>query len=306
MLLIVSDDSDFMEGDVRHLYKENLSGQIFVLKIARADIYLFQYNGKSRLEMNGRHLFPRHVYILSKGGSIRGEGILPIYYSDIVSGYILNSTQKTIHFFAKEIEYYFKHSENGIQRFSFQGRSGQLVGIIGGSGAGKSTLLKVFNGSLRPNAGGIYINGYNLHKKTKQLEGIVGYIPQDDLLIEELTVYQNLFFNAKLCLDGLPDEKIAEAVNSILKDLDLFEASGLKVGSPLNKYISGGQRKRLNIALELIREPHILFVDEPTSGLSSSDSKMWFCCLRTRRLRASWFCPPFINLRLNCLSNSTI
>src|SRR3972149_6379482 len=98
-------------------------------------------------------------------------------------------------------------------------------------------------------------------------------IPQDDLLIEELTVFQNLFYNAKLCFDNLTDFEITERVNAVLSDLGLFEARNLKVGSPLEKTISGGQRKRLNIALELIREPSVLFVDEPTSGLSSRDSE---------------------------------
>lgn len=284
-LLIVSDDEDFMEGETKHVYKEGLSGQVFVLKIERADIYLFKFEGKTRLEMGGKYLFPSHVYILPKGGSIRGEGILPIYYSDIVSGYILQPQGQGIHFFAKEIEYHFKNSSNGIQKFSYQGRSGQLVGVIGGSGAGKSTLLKVLNGSLEPSNGGIYINGNNLHRKTDQLEGTIGYIPQDDLLIEELTVYKNLYFNAKLCLSGLPEEEIHKAVSSILKDLDLFEAADLKVGSPLNKFISGGQRKRLNIALELIREPHILFVDEPTSGLSSTDSENVLALLKDQALK---------------------
>ncbi len=284
-LLIVDDDKDFLEEEIRHLYKENLSGQILVLRIERADIYLFQYVGKSRLEMGGKYLFPRHVYFFTKGGSIRGEGILPIYYSDIVSAYIIHSSQPSIHFYAKEIVYHFKNSVNGIQKFSFQGRSGQLVGIIGGSGAGKSTLLKVLNGSLKPDEGGIYINSNNLQTKSGQLEGIIGYIPQDDLLIEELTVYQNLYFSAKLCLDGLSDTEIDQSVNSMLQDLDLFEAADLKVGSPLNKYISGGQRKRLNIALELIREPHILFVDEPTSGLSSSDSENVIALLKDQALK---------------------
>ena len=284
-LLIVSDDQEFMEGEVKHLQKDNLSGQIFILRIQRADIYLFQYAGKARMESSGKYIFPRHTYILPRGGSIRSEGISPIYYSDIISGFIQYIDGQKISFYAKEVEYYFRNSENGIHPFSFQGWSGQLVGIIGGSGAGKSTLLKLLSGSLKPYSGGIYINGNNLHRRSDELEGIIGYIPQDDLLMEELTVYQNLHFNARLCLHGLSEEETDEAVNAILRDLDLFEAKDLKVGSPLNKFISGGQRKRLNIALELIREPHVLFVDEPTSGLSSTDSENVVALLKEQALK---------------------
>ncbi len=284
-LLIVSDDPEFMEGEVKHFQRKGLSGQILILRVERPDIYLFQYLGSARLESNERYIFPRHVYILPRGGAIRGEGFTPIYHSDIASAYIIGSNSQPVNFCAKDIEYLFKNSSHGIRKFSFLGRSGQLVGIMGGSGAGKSTLLKLLNGGLKPNSGAIYINGLNLQYRTRELEGMIGYIPQDDLLIEELSVFQNLYFNAMLCLDGHSRDEIHEAVTSLLKELDLSSARDLKVGSPLNKFISGGQRKRLNIALELIREPHLLFVDEPTSGLSSTDSENVISLLKDQTLK---------------------
>ena len=284
-VLIVSDDPGFMEGEIRHLQKDGLSGQIFILRIKRANIYLFQYVGRARLESNEKYIFPRHVYFFHRGGAIRGKDISPLYYSDIVSGYILNTKNQVVNFCAREIEYRFRNSSHGIRKFSFQGKSGQLVGIMGGSGAGKSTLLKVLNGGLKPVSGEIYINGIDLHNNGRELEGMIGYIPQDDLLIEELSVQQNLLFNARLCLDGHSEEELDEAVNNLLTELDLFDARNLKVGSPLNKFISGGQRKRLNIALELIREPHLLFVDEPTSGLSSTDSENVIALLKEQALK---------------------
>jgi ABC-type multidrug transport system ATPase subunit len=272
-LLVIGDDPDFQFTEIKHYQKDGLSGQLFVLRILRADTYLFQYTGKERLELNGKYIFPRHVYFMPRGSSITGEGISPIYYSDVISGYLKDTSGDQVTFLARNIEFHFKNSPNGIHNFSFQGKSGQLVGIMGGSGTGKSTLIKVLNGSLKHDAGSIYINGHNLLAEKKELKGMIGYIPQDDLLIEELTVFQNLYFNAKLCLDGYGDEELSERVNLILTHLDLYEVRDLKVGSPLHKFISGGQRKRLNIALELIREPYILFVDEPTSGLSSTDSE---------------------------------
>jgi len=287
-LLLVSDDPEFMEVEVRHLQKDGLQGQIQVLRIKRADIYIFQYVGKARLSINDKYLFPKHVTILPPGGAIRGEGISPIYYADIVSGYTVDKSKHLVNFCVKEIEYRFRNSSHGIKKFSFQGTSGQLVGIMGGSGAGKSTLLKVLNGDLNPSTGGIYVNGRNLHRRSRELEGMIGYIPQDDLLIEELTVRQNLRFNAKLCLDGYTEEEIDEAVDTLLKELDLYDARDLKVGSPLNKFISGGQRKRLNIALELIREPQLLFVDEPTSGLSSTDSENVVALLKEQAMKGKF------------------
>jgi len=126
---------------------------------------------------------------------------------------------------------------------------------------------------FRSGEGAVTINGIDIHREKNKIQGVIGYVSQDDLLIEELTVYQNLYYNAKLCFGGLSDRKIAKKVLTLLKSLGLYESRELRVGSPLDKTISGGQRKRLNIALELIREPSVLFVDEPTSGLSSRDSE---------------------------------
>ena len=284
-LLVISDDTNFMFTEIRHMQTEGLSGQIFVLRIKRADIYLFQYAGKERLEIGGKYIFPRHVYLLSKGSSIKSDFTDPIYYSDIVAGFLREEEGERLDFLARDISFTFKNSDNGIHKFSFQGNSGQLVGIMGGSGTGKSTLLKVLNGSLKLDSGTIFINGHNLHSEKQDLEGLIGYIPQDDLLIEDLTVYQNLYFNARLCLDDATELELKETVGRVLTELDLFEVRDLKVGTPLHKFISGGQRKRLNIALELIREPYVLFVDEPTSGLSSTDSENVMLLLKEQALK---------------------
>ena len=272
-VLVVSDDSSFSFTEIKHLQKKGLNGNVLVLQIKRADTYLFYYTGTDRLELNGKYIFPRHVYFLPRGSTIKAKDISSIYYSDITSSFHRDSSKQPVTFMAREISYKFRNSENGIHPFSFYAESGQLIGIMGGSGTGKSTLLKVLNGSLVPDSGSIYINGHDLHSGIEEMKGIIGYIPQDDLLIEDLTVYSNLYYNAKLCLDNLEEGMIRQKVDDLLTDLDLYEVKNLKVGTPLNKFISGGQRKRLNIALELIREPHILFVDEPTSGLSSTDSE---------------------------------
>ena len=91
------------------------------------------------------------------------------------------------------------------------------------------------------------INGHDISEK--EAKKLIGFVPQDDLLIEELTVYQNLWFTARLCFDGMPDEELDRRVMKVLRELGLEASKDLKVGSAINKYISGGQRKRLNIAL---------------------------------------------------------
>jgi len=284
-LLIISEEHELNFSKINHLHKEHLDGQLFFLRISQTDLYIFYYKGNDKIELNNKIIFPNHINTFHKGSVIKGEKFSPIYFNHIETAFLRNNQHKRISLVAKEVEYTFLNSKEGIKPLSFSVNTGELVGIMGGSGTGKSTLMKVMNGSLKIKKGEIIVNGQVLTPKKKNLKGLIGYVPQDDLLIEELTVYENLFYNAKLCLGNKNEEYIQERVKDTLNSLELLHIKDKKVGSPLNRLISGGQRKRLNIALELIREPYILFVDEPTSGLSSSDSEKVMQLLKTQALK---------------------
>lgn len=284
-LLLIDNSEDWSHEVVKHIRSEKLRGRIFVLHLESTNTFLMKYFGEYNLFLNGHNIKVDRAYLLSYGSVIRSHRIDPIYYSQIASIYIEKKNLTDLRFIAKNIEFKFPGSNNGIYPVSLEMNSGQLVGVMGGSGTGKSTLLNVLNGNLSLRQGNIYINGYDLHLDKDKLEGVIGYVPQDDLLVEELTVYENLYFNAKLCFDGTSDKKIEEIINKTIEDFDLVEARNLKVGDPINKVLSGGQRKRLNIALELMREPSVLLVDEPTSGLSSMDSEKVMILLKRQVLK---------------------
>ncbi|HEX3008243.1 MAG TPA: ATP-binding cassette domain-containing protein [Bacteroidales bacterium] len=260
-------------GPEKHIFYEGLEGQLRVLHLISANIYLVRYMGSGEIYLNGQLQHQDRVFVFNTGSSLRNAQIKPLYYSDIVGYFHEGIHSSKIIFEVKEIEYHFKEGKTGLHSMSFTEESGRLVGIMGASGAGKSTLLNVLNGTLEPQSGEVLINGINIHNNKTKTEGFIGYVSQEDFLIEELTVFENLYYNAKLCFDNHTDDEIRKMVNELLVSLGLFENKDMKVGSPLNKKISGGQRKRLNIAMELIREPSILFLDEPTSGLSSRDSE---------------------------------
>jgi ABC-type multidrug transport system ATPase subunit len=284
-LLLIDNKENFVHEVVKHIYSEKLRGRIFIQHLESTNTFLMKYFGEYNLFLNGHNVKLDRAYILSYGSVVRSHRIDPIYYSQISSIFIEKKNLADIVFKAKNIEYKFPGSNNGLHPVSFQLNSGQLVGVMGGSGTGKSTLLNVLNGNLSLKQGNIYINGYDLHKERERLEGVIGYVPQDDLLVEELTVYENLYYNARLCFDDISKERIDEIIDKTIEDFDLVEARDLKVGDPINKVLSGGQRKRLNIALELMREPSILFVDEPTSGLSSMDSEKVMLLLKRQVLK---------------------
>ncbi len=270
--LLISSDENFSHPKAKHLYRKRLIGKIYVLQLEKSEIYLFKYIGENNLFLNGVNIKPERVYIWGSGAVIRGKHTR-IYYSNIVSAFIHKKFARKIQLSARNVSFRFKRSSKGLKTFNFDAESGQLVGIIGGSGSGKSTMLNVLNGNLQPASGKILINGFDLQLDKGKLYGIIGYVPQEDLLFEELSVYENLYYNAKLCFSDYDEDRLEQLIKQTLEDFDLKEAKDLKVGDPLNKVLSGGQRKRLNIALELMREPALLFVDEPTSGLSSMDSE---------------------------------
>jgi ABC-type multidrug transport system ATPase subunit len=272
-LIVNSNKEEPKAQHTKHVYRKDLVGQIRFIQVQSTNLYFLKYVGKAELYMNGQMLEPLKSYPFNTGSSLRNQQIKPVYHSDVVSLFVGDKVKSKIVFEASHITYRFKNGAIGLHDVGFTEQSGRMVGIMGASGAGKSTLLNVLNGVSKPSEGKVLINGMDIHSGDPSIEGIIGYVSQDDLLIEELSVYQNLYYNARLCFDNYNEEQLVETVHRILKNLGLFEIRDIQVGSPLNKKISGGQRKRLNIALELIREPAVLFLDEPTSGLSSRDSE---------------------------------
>ncbi|TRX70667.1 ATP-binding cassette domain-containing protein [Carboxylicivirga sp. M1479] len=271
-VLIVDSNPIYDNPLVKHLYWENLKGELRVIHLKSVNLFAFRFMGYMDLTMNGQLINQGRIQVLNPGSSLRNKLIDTIFYSDIFGQFTSDSNDKAIDFRCDNLEYHFSKKAIGLHSTSFASKSGKMVGIMGSSGAGKSTLVNVLSGINTPTKGNVYINDIDIHENIDQAKGLIGYVAQDDLLMEDLTVYQNLYYNAKLCFDNLPEYQIKRKVLKLLSSLGLYDIRFMKVGSPLNKKISGGQRKRLNIALELIREPYILFLDEPTSGLSSRDS----------------------------------
>ncbi len=284
-ILVIDEGSGGKDFPGPRITARDLTGLIAILRLQDIETYLIKYLGITPLYLNSIPLKSRKIDVFATGSAIRGPKIDPIYYSDIVGKFLLEESETDISFVAEHIFYHFKSGKAGLQNINIAETGGKLIGLMGASGSGKSTLLSVLNGSELPSSGRILINGIDIHRQAHLVEGIVGFIPQDDLLIEDLTVFENLYYSARLCFGHYSKEQIAELVEKVLLNLGLSEIRNLKVGSPLQKTISGGQRKRLNIGLELLREPTVLFVDEPTSGLSSRDSENIMDLLKELSLR---------------------
>lgn len=284
-IMVIDEGSDDFEYPGPRITAKKLTGLIAILRLQDIETYLIKYLGISTLYLNSVPLKSRKIDVLPTGSTIRGNKIDTIYYSDIVGKFLVEEIENEVSFVAEHIFYHFKSGRAGLQNITINEKGGKLIGVMGASGSGKSTLLNVLNGSEKPSSGRVLINGIDVHEDPREIRGVVGYIPQDDLLMEDLTVFDNLYYAARLCFGHYTREQIIEIVDRVLLSLGISETRNLKVGSPLQKTISGGQRKRLNIGLELLREPTILFVDEPTSGLSSRDSENIMDLLKELALR---------------------
>ena len=151
-----------------------------------------------------------------------------------------------------------------LSDISFRLHPNELCGLIGPSGAGKSTLIRLILGIQEPTHGKVELG------KMEEILGSVGYVPQDDALHRSLTVSQSLEFAARLRLHQLSNEERAHRVQEVIEQIGLNERLNVRI-----RALSGGQRKRVSVALELLNQPQLLILDEPTSGLDPGlESKM--------------------------------
>lgn len=157
----------------------------------------------------------------------------------------------------------------------------ELVAIIGGSGAGKSTIMNCISGYNEPTSGEVRVNGVELYSNFEALKNIIGYVPQKDIVYENLTVYDMLDYTAKLRLPK--DTTAAERNEVIMKVIDTVELTQRK--DTLIKKLSGGQKKRASIAVELISDPNLFFLDEPASGLDPGTERNLMRTLRSMTVK---------------------
>lgn len=163
---------------------------------------------------------------------------------------------------------YYGGEKRLIDDISLNISPGQFIGLIGSAGAGKTTLMYLLCGINKPTSGDVKINGESLVANPESFRGVFGYVPQDDILHRELEVRESLLYTGRLRLGHQIDiNEIDEKAGKVTKKLRLQEAENVKIGSPEKKGISGGQRKKVNLAQELMTDPNFLVLDEPTSGL---------------------------------------
>lgn len=177
------------------------------------------------------------------------------------------------HLEVRDVTHRFGRHDTGLDGISFSVNRGEMVCVMGASGSGKSTLLRALSGGLQPSQGEILLNGQSLYVSVEQLKRFVSYIPQDDAFDDHLTIEENMSFAAAIRSPHLSRRDRARRIEGKLTELGLSERRDNIVGSAVKKTLSGGERKRLNIGLDMVSSADVYLFDEPTSGLSSKDSE---------------------------------
>lgn len=173
----------------------------------------------------------------------------------------------------REVSHSYDGKESALDGITLSARRGEMICVMGPSGCGKSTLLRVLSGHLRPSHGQVALNSARLYVNHAQLTPYICYIPQDDAFDSHLTIQENIDYAAAIRSPNLTRRERRRRVDTKLVELGLNDRRHRLAGTPKDKFLSGGERKRLNVGMDMIGTADVYLIDEPTSGLSSKDSE---------------------------------
>ena len=256
----------------KNIFNKNIKGKIVVLHINSINMYIFRYFGNESLNIDGIAIIENVFFVLNPNSAISGKLLEPIYYSEINSNFSRFDEKHKVVFHAKKIKYRSLQSANDVAANNICGQSGHFVGIFSTDDSSNGKLLDIISGQVKADSSDILINNIDFLKNRQKFDGIVGYIQKDSILINNLSVYQNLHYNAKLYFNDYSDSQIKELVEKIIAKNNLQDVRNTIIQSQDSEQISKIQIKKINIAIELLRKATILFFENPTCGLSSADS----------------------------------
>lgn len=269
--LVSNNPALLQEGDI--LLSDDTEGEILL----RIECNYAQKSGTMEVLRAARPIFVGGVPVrerieLQDGATITlGEGqFLRCHFADR----IIEEERNVIRLLeVRELYHRFDGRDTALEGISFHARRGEMICVMGPSGCGKSTLLRVLGAQLKPRGGEVLMNGLPLYENLDGLPPYIAYIPQEDAFDPLLRVQENLDCSVAIRCPHLRVEDRRRRVDAKLAELGLADLRKRLSGTPQQKFLSGGERKRLNAGLDMIGISDVYLFDEPTSGLSSKDSE---------------------------------
>lgn len=251
-----------------------VSGHHTRLEYENGCIQVIDLNSKNGTFVNGEAVSRK---ALNSGDRIRIGASEFVLQEDVIE---TSARKNAIRLDVQGVSYVVNHAgqmRTLLDGVEFSVKAGEFVAVLGGSGTGKTSLFRILTGLESPSIGSVMVNGIDYHTHHRQFAGRVGFVPQDDIVHSELTVRSALMYAARLRLP--PDMSICECSQNVAKavgDVNLTH----RIDSDI-KLLSGGERKRVNVAMELLTEPDIIYLDEPTSGLDPYRERQVMELMRT-------------------------
>jgi len=269
---LVSNNPDLLdEGDI--LLSPETEGEVLL----RIECDYAEKTGSVEVLRSARPIYVggvqvREVVALNDGDTITlGDGqFLRCHFADRIIEEERNTVRQID---VRDLAHRFDQKDTALDGISLSARRGEMICVMGPSGCGKSTLLRVLGGQLQPRGGEVLMNGLAVYDHLENLKPYIAYIPQEDAFDPLLKVQENLDFSVAVRCPHLRVEDRRKRVDAKLAELGLAELRGRLAGTPQQKFLSGGERKRLNAGLDMIGISDLYLFDEPTSGLSSKDSE---------------------------------
>lgn len=241
--------------------------------VSKRHAYIEQENGKYFLTDCNSHNGTRiNGYSIKGKARLRNFDIIQILDVQMifVKGIIYYNTRvQGVHLVAEDVYKVVNKNKVLLNHVNLEIKSNDFVAIIGGSGAGKTTLMNAISGFDKACSGTILFNGHDMKKEFEQLKDLIGYVPQQEIIYENLTLHNMLSYTAKMKMPKDTDkEEIEHRIAEVLEMVELTAHANTYI-----RKLSGGQKKRASIAVELLADPKLFFLDEPTSGLDPGTEK---------------------------------
>ncbi len=286
----------------RRMYNPEITGAFVFLYIPEFNIISFKYQGAGLYIFRNTEIRPGHFYFLENHDTIVSQGKIILNYRKIAQAVLQQDHTVSVVFSGKKLEYNPRLGTGSIKRFTFSEKSGNLIGLVSESRQDKVVLFQSLSGRFKLSHGTVSINGFDTNKDKYKLQGVIGYLPDVPLLFEELTIYENFYYHAKLNYRHIDHKQTDLLILKVLGELGLQNLQHLRWNEHTKNELGNYQTKLLNLGVELLRDPYIFLITEPFNGLQAGEIQKFISllreiCLRGKLIIATVTPPLLVNIR---------